>query len=136
MKLEIKIHQGIGDIYFDMPVEEVVDIMGQPEEVENIDNATDETTTVLRYDEGLTLFFEGENPLLSCIDISNEETTLYGKQLFTMNEKSIVKLMVDNGLFEQDVDDEDWGERRVTFNEGNIDFYFEDNQLMSVIIGK
>ena len=136
MKLEIKIHQGIGDIYFDMPVEEVVDIMGQPEEVENIDNATDETTTVLRYDEGLTLFFEGENPLLSCIDISNEETTLYGKQLFTMNEKSIVKLMVNNGLFEQDVDDEDWGERRVTFNEGNIDFYFEDNQLMSVIIGK
>ena len=26
--------------------------------------------------------------------------------------------------------------RRVTFNEGNIDFFLEDDELMSVIIGK
>ena len=136
MKLDIKIHKGIGDIYFDAPVEEVVTILGQPDEVENIDNAADESTTVLRYEEGLTLFFEGENPRLSCIDISCEETTLFGKKLFDMNEKDIVKLMVDNGMFEQDVDNEDWGERRVTFNEGNIDFYFDADELLSVIIGK
>ena len=136
MKLDIKIHQGIGDIRFDMPVEEVVAILGQPAEVENIDNAADESTTVLRYEEGLTLFFEGENPQLSCIDISCEEATLFSVPIFDLNEKEIVKLMVDNKLFEQDVDNEDWGERRVTFNEGNIDFYFENDELMSVIIGK
>ena len=43
--------------------------------------------------------------------------------------------MVENKYFEQDVDNEDWGERRVTFNEANIDFYFEDEELQSVIIG-
>lgn len=136
MNFDIKIKQGIGEITFDMPVEKVVEILGQPSQVETMDNATDETTTVLRYEETLTLFFEGENPILSCIDITNEEATLFGKEIFDLVEKDIVKLMVENNYHEQDVDNEEWGERRVTFNEGNIDFYLEDDELMSVIIGK
>ncbi len=136
MNFDIKIKQGIGEITFDMPVEKVVEILGQPSQVETMDNATDETTTVLRYEETLTLFFEGENPILSCIDITNEEATLFGKEIFDLGEKDIVKLMVENNYHEQDVDNEEWGERRVTFNEGNIDFYLEDDELMSVIIGK
>lgn len=136
MTLDIHIKQGIGDIKFDMPVEEVVSIMGKPDDVETIENALDETTTILRYTDMLTLFFEGDSPTLSCIDIAEEEATLFGKKVFDMGEKEIVKLMVDNHYFEQDVDNEDWGERRVTFNEGNIDFYFDKDELLSVIIGK
>ena len=136
MTFDIHIKQGIGDLKFDMPVEEVVAILGEADEVETIDNAVDETTTVLRYHESLTLFFEGYNPILSCIDITNEDATLFGKEIFDMNEKEIVRLMVDNHYFEQDVDNEVWGERRISFNEGNIDFFFEDDELMSVIIGK
>ena len=45
MSLEIKIQQGIGDITFDMPVEQVVALLGQPDEVECIDNMADEPTT-------------------------------------------------------------------------------------------
>ena len=56
--------------------------------------------------------------------------------LLPIEQKEIVRLMVDNHYFEQDVDNEVWGERRITFNEGNIDFFFEDDELMSVIIGK
>lgn len=119
-----------------MPVEKVVELLGDPSQVETIDNAADETTTVLRYEDSLTLFFEGDSPILSCIDITNEEATLFGKNIFDLGEKDIVRLMVDNNYLEQDVDNEEWGERRVTFNEGNIDFYLEDDELMSVIIGK
>lgn len=133
--MKITINEGIDTVKFNMPVEEVVAILGQANEVENIDNAADETTTVLRY-ENMTLFFEGENPTLSCIDITDEGTTLFEKKIFDMNEKEIVQLMVDNHYFEQDVDTEEWGERRVTFNEGNIDFFFEDDELMSVVFGK
>ena len=136
MTFDIHIKQGIGDLKFDMPVEEVVAILGEADEVETIDNAVDETTTVLRYHDSLTLFFEGDNPILSCIDITNEDATLFGKEIFDMNEKEIVRLMVDNHNFDQDVDNEEWGERRITFNEGNIDFFLEDDELMSVIIGK
>jgi len=136
MNHEIAIKQGYGDIRFDMPVEEVVALMGNPSEVENIDNAEGESTTVLRYDDRLTLFFEGENPTLACIDIYDDEATLFGKEVFDFNEKDIVQLMVANNYFEQDVENEDWGERRVTFGEGNIDFFFEDDEMVSIIIGK
>ena len=136
MKNNISLKQGYGDILFDMPVEEVVALLGKPSEVENIDNAEDESTTVLRYDDRLTLFFEGENPTLACIDIYDEEATLFGKEVFDLNEKELVQLMVANNYYEQDVENEDWGERRVTFGEGNIDFFFEDDEMVSIIIGK
>jgi hypothetical protein len=136
MEKTIKIKQGIGDIEFRMPVEEVVAKLGTADEVENIDNAADEPTTVLRYNDlGLTLFFEDENPVLACIDTCNEECTLFGAEVFDMGERAVVELMVKNGYTEQDVDDEDWGERRVSFPEANVDFYFEDDELMSIILG-
>lgn len=136
MNHNISLKQGYGDILFDMPVEEVVALIGNPTEVESIDNAEGESTTVLRYDEKLTLFFEGENPTLACIDIYDEEALLFNQEIFDLNEKELVQLMVANKYFEQDVENEDWGERRVTFGEGNIDFFFEDDEMVSIIIGK
>ena len=136
MNLDIKLKEGIGEIRYDMPVEQVVALWGEADEVESIDNAVDETTTVLHYGEEITLFFEGDNPTLSCIDISAKECRLFGEQVFEMTEKEIVKLIVGNNYFEQDVGNEDWGERRVTFNEGNIDFYFSKGVLVSILIGK
>ena len=44
-------------------------------------------------------------------------------------------MMVKNNYTEQDVDEEDWGERRVSFPEGNIDFYFDERELVSIIMG-
>ena len=136
MDFTIKLKKGLGEIEFGMPVEEVVRLLGTADEVENIDNAADESTTVLRYnDEGLTLFCEGDNPTLACIDVANEECTLFGQKVFDLDERDLVKLMVDNNYSEQDVDEEDWGERRVTFPEGNIDFYLDEDELISVILG-
>lgn len=136
MKMEIKIKQGLGELKFNMPVEEAVAMLGTANEVENIDNAADESTTVLRYtDMGLTLFFEGENPTLACIDVANEECTLLGEKVFDLDERQLVQLMVKNNYTEQDVDEEDWGERRVSFPEGNIDFYYDEGELVSIILG-
>lgn len=137
MNLTINIKQGLGDVRFNMPVEEVVALLGNADEVENIDNAADEPTTVLRYNNhGITLFFEGENPVLACIDVSNEECALFDKRIFDMNERQLVELMVANKYLEQDVDEEEWGERRVSFPEGNIDFFFNEGELVSIIIGQ
>jgi len=136
MGIEVLIKQGLGDIRFHMPVEDVVAMLGTADEVENIDNAADEPTTVLRYNFlGLTLFFEGENPELACIDTCNEDCTLLGEKVFSLDERALVQLMVKNGYTEQDVDEEDWGERRVSFPEGNVDFYFEDGEMTSIILG-
>lgn len=137
MKYDIKIKEGLGDIHFDMPIEEVVAVLGEPDEVETVDNATDETTTLLHYDDGdLTIFFEGESPTLQCIDISKTDSMLFGKPIFEFNEKEIVQLMVSNNYFEQDADEEAWGERRISFGEGNIDFFLEDDELVAIVYGK
>lgn len=136
MDTTINIKKGIDNILFGMPVEKVVALIGTADEVENIENAADEPTTVLRYNErGITLFFEGENPVLACADLTDEESTLFGEKVFDMDEPQIVALMLKNGYSEQDIDDEDWGERRVSFPEGNIDFYFDEGELVSIILG-
>ena len=136
MNFEIKIKEGLGDVRFGMTEAEVTAIMGRADGVEHIENAADEPTTVLHYDElGLTLFLEGDPQVLACIDIANEGCTLFGKEVYVLDERTLVKLMVDNNFAEQDVDEEDWGERRVTFTRGNIDFYFDDGQMTSIIMG-
>ena len=136
MEYTINIKEGLDEVQFGMPVEEVVALLGNADEVECVDNAADETTTILHYEEGaLTLFFEGENPTLECIDLSIEDATLFGENVFDMSEKEIVQLMVKNNYFEQDADEEAWGERRISFGEGNIDFFFEDDELLAVVFG-
>ena len=137
MEYTINIKEGLDEVQFGMPVEEVVALLGNADEVECVDNAADETTTILHYEEGaLTLFFEGENPTLECIDLSIEDATLFGENVFDMSEKEIVQLMVKNNYFEQDADEEAWGERRISFGEGNIDFFFEDDELLAVVYGR
>lgn len=136
MNLEIKIKEGLGDLRFGMTEEQIKAIMSRPDEVEHIENAADEPTTVMHYnDHGITLFLEDEPQVLACIDLANEQCTLFGKEIFVLDERELVKLMVANDLTEQDVDQEDWGERRVSFPQGNIDFYFADGEMTSIIMG-
>ena len=71
MNLEILIKQGIGDVRFGMTMAEAEKILGQPTETENIDDATGEQITVIHYDDQeLSLFFEGADKLLNCINES------------------------------------------------------------------
>ncbi|MBP5327190.1 MAG: hypothetical protein J6Y98_04685 [Bacteroidales bacterium] len=136
MNYEIKLRNGIGDILFGMPVEDVVQLMGEPDEVENFENALEAPTTLLHYGDNLRLFFEDESPTLQCIDISDESATLFGNKIFDMNEREIVRMMVDNGYYEQDADEEAWGERRISFGEGNVDFFFDNGNLSAIVYGK
>lgn len=137
MDFTIELKKGIGDLMFDMTLEEVKQILGEPTEMETIDNGMEEETLVLHYDDqSLTLFFEGETKLLNCIDTDNEDTVLFGQNIYTLTEKEITQLMIANNYFAEDIETESWGERRVTFIEGNIDFFFENDELMSVVFGK
>ena len=137
MDFTIELKKGIGNLMFDMTLDKVKQILGEPTEMETIDNGMEEETLVLHYDDqNLTLFFEGETKLLDCIDTDNEETILFGQKIYTMDEKEIAQLMISNNYFAEDIETESWGERRVTFIEGNIDFFFEKDELMSVVFGK
>ena len=47
MEYSIEIKKGLGSVLFGMPVEEVVALLGEAEEVECVDNAADETTVFI-----------------------------------------------------------------------------------------
>ena len=136
MNLEIKIKQGIGDVRFGMSIAEAEAILGQPTDYEDIDNGFDEALKVAHYDGlDMTLFFEGEVKTLNCIDIYNANATLFGEKIIGRTEREVVSLLVANKYYEQDIETEAWGERRVSFAEGNIDLFFADNRLASISIG-
>lgn len=134
--MEILLLEGLNELKFGDTPETVENTLGKPLEVENLgDEADEDLDTILwNYDkEGLTVFFEGKNNhVLSCFETDNEEVTLFGKKIFGLNEQEITALMKENGLSQIDSDEEEWGERRVSFDEGLIDFYFQDGKLVTV----
>ncbi len=136
IKLEIGLLDGLDELKFGDSPETVKNLLGEPVEIEDIGEEVDEDldTILWSYDElGLTVFFEGKNNhVLSCFETDNEETTLFGKKLFSLNEKQIIELMKENGLTMMDAEEEEWGEKRVSFDEALIDFYFQKDQLVTV----
>lgn len=136
LKLEIGLLDGLDELKFGDNPETVKNLLGEPIEIEDIGEEVDEDldTILWSYDElGLTVFFEGKNNhVLSCFETDNEETTLFGKKIFSLGENEIIELMKENGLTMIDSEEEEWGEKRVSFDEALIDFYFQKNELVTV----
>lgn len=135
--LEIKIHQGLGELYFGMSIEDAIQKLGKADDIEVLDEVEEIQTTVLHYsDLGLALFFDENAPVLKCIDIYNEDILLNGQSVFDKTQEEIVAIMKGLKFFEEDIEEETWGEKRVTFLDANIDFFFEEEELISIVFGK
>jgi hypothetical protein len=137
MKNEIILKEGFGELRFGMQINQVINLIGNPSEVEEIGEDLEMPATVLYYEEkGLSLFFENlDQEKLSCINIETEDILLFGKQIFGKTSKEIVELMRENKIFEQTMDKEEWGEERISYEEYAIDFFFLDDKLNSVTLG-
>jgi hypothetical protein len=137
MKNEIILKEGFGELRFGMQINQVINLIGNPSEVEEIGEDLEMPATVLYYEEkGLSLFFENlDQEKLSCINIETEDILLFGKQIFGKTSKEIVELMRENKIFEQTLDKEEWGEERISYEEYAIDFFFLDDKLNSVTLG-
>ena len=133
MNLQIILKKGLGDIKFGCTPEVVRALYGEPDEVEELESAIDGDveSIVWNYpDEGLNFFFDAANgePTLSTIESDNLETVLFNARIFNITRDNVVALMKENGYKDVDEDDETWGERRVTFEDAQIDFYFADQE--------
>lgn len=137
MKNEIILKEGFGELRFGMQINQVINLIGNPSEVEEIGEDLEMPATVLYYEEkGLSLFFENlDQEKLSCINIETEDILLFGKQIFGKTSKEIVELMRENKIFEQTMDKEEWGEERISYEEYAIDFFFLDDKLNSITLG-
>ena len=136
--LEIRPLIGFGELKFGTEQSAVENFFGEPEEIEDLPGEADESDAEVwnYWDEGHTIFFDKDQKnRCTCFETDNDETILYGKEVFKMTEKEVVDLMNANGYKELDVEDEEWGERRVSFTDAVIDFYFENDKLVSVSWG-
>ncbi|MEI6697026.1 MAG: hypothetical protein WCO13_13285 [Bacteroidota bacterium] len=134
---EIKLKKGLGEVNFGSSPEDVFKILGEPQEVENLEMDDDNETTITHYlDKELALFFiNSQKPCLECIESSNRDTILYDKKVFLLSECEIINLMKENAYDNYELETEVWGERRLTFEDAMIDFYFDDKHLSVISWG-
>jgi hypothetical protein len=137
MKLSIKIKEGLNDLPFHCSPEKVREVFSSPFESEELDNPVDGSleSLVWNYEEpSVNFFFDttGMEPSLMTIESEDIETELFGKKIFQLNLADILLLMKNNGYGEFEEEDETWGEHRITFDDAQLDFYFEQDELSLV----
>ncbi len=135
--LEIKPGVGINDLKFGKSIQDAVIFFGKPDDIQLLDEIEESKSTVYHYwENGFSLFFdEQKNQLFCCVEIDNKEAYLWGKQIFGLNEKQVLDLFKSKGYTLYESEFHEWGEKRLSFEEINMDFYFEKNKLVSINYG-
>ena len=136
--LEIKPVLGLSNLLFGASMSEVEKVFGKAEESELLDDIEDCQSTVWHFwENGFSLFFDESNNQLFCsVEIDNSDVVLWGQKIFSLNEKGIVELFKSKGFSVFETETHEWGEKRLSFDEVNIDFYFDKNKLSSINYGK
>lgn len=136
--IEIKPLVGINNIEFGMSVSKIVELAGKPDQVDNLTEDVDPLNIeMLHYDQAqVSLFVEGKHDLLlnSC-DSENPESEIFGQKLFKLKEKAIIQLFAENGYTEMETENEEWGEKRISFVDALVDLYFIGGKLISITWG-
>jgi hypothetical protein len=132
--LEIKLGIGLSALKFGESMAAAENIFGKPVEVQLIDDIEDFKTTLWHYwEDGFTLFFDEQNQhLLYSVEINNSASQLWQQPIFELKEKQIIELFKNNTILNHETEQQDWGEKRLSFDEVNVDFYFSSNKLVSI----
>ena len=134
LTLDIKPKEGFGELNFGDQTAKVVSMLGEAEELESIEDDDEFNTTILNYwKQGILVFFEGvEKSVLSCFETDNPESTLFGKRVFDLDEEQITALMEGKTYVVAETEEEKNGERRISYDDALIDFFFHEGELLAV----
>ncbi len=133
LTLDIKPKEGFGELNFGDDTDKVISMLGEAEELESIEDDDEFNTTILNYwEQGLSVFFEGvEKSVLSCFETDNPESILFGKMVFDLDEEQIITLMEEQAYEVAETEEEN-GERRISYDDALIDFFFNEGELLAV----
>ena len=135
-------NKGFGEFEFGIPMDTFVEKYGEPEEIDTVDEDEELNTLILHYwNKGFSLFFVGlSNPILAGVETDHLNTELYGEKIMGKSETDIVVLMEKNGQIdseegiEENVGDSH-NDRRLSYDESMMDFFFRDDQLVYMNFG-
>jgi hypothetical protein len=136
---EIALREGIGQLLFGMSDKEVIQLLGDPDERETVQDDEDEIGgTNLHYDNlGLSLSFEeGDDLTLTSISTTEKRYTVRGTELVGMAYDKFVDTEDDLELGPMGYDNitEEGGPKQVVleFLEQGISFWFDDDVLTEI----
>jgi hypothetical protein len=141
LTLEIKPLEGFGELEFGATKDEVFEYLGKPDEDEVFTDEEEGDTLVCHFwGKAVSAFFENlTDPVLNNLETDNPDATLFGKLIFTMKEDEVKQLMIANGFTEIDeevMESEEFdNEKRVSFDEAMVDFFFEEELLTAISWG-
>lgn len=138
-KIKILPMEGCNIIRFGASDNDVIEAIGEPDERETIDDE-DYNSEIWYYDEaGITLFLdemEDDGLLVSGIELEDMAIELEGSLIMGKSIDEIKKLATKLGYGEEDMETEEWGEIRLSYEDKLLDFYFDENKkLISVSLG-
>ncbi len=131
--LEIKPKIGFGEIEFGEYLDNIVSLLGEAEEIDSIEEDEEMNMLILHYWElGFSVIFEGAaKQIVSGFETDHPDATMFEKKVIGMSEQAIVKLMQENGLGEYETEMEEV-DKRISFDDEMLDFYFRDDKLVYV----
>jgi hypothetical protein len=134
---EIELGTGIGNIRFGYTMDQVRDIMGEPEEIEESDEDDEFEHKAWNYwEQGYSFFFDREDDYrLSCIQTENPEVLLFGQKVFDLTADEVKSLVQREGLTDFETEKLESGETRLSYEKEMIDLYLEDGRLLAINFG-
>jgi len=134
---DIRLGKGLGKIKFGLTMEEVEELLGAPEEVEESDEEDEFEHQAWNYwEEGYSLYFDKEDDYrLSCIETANREVQIWNERVFEMSKQQIIDLFADHGITNPEEEEAETGETRLSFEKEMVDLYFDEDQLIAINFG-
>jgi hypothetical protein len=131
--LEIGLKTGLNELKFGLTMDEVRKMLGNPDDTETLDDPEEKTEIWYYWEDGITVFFEMHGIMRCvCLETDNPDSVLLGKKISELKENDIVDLFKKNKYIEYEIEDEEWGERRISFDDAVVDIYFDKGEIVSV----
>ena len=131
--LEISLKKGLNELQFGLTMDEVKKIMGNPDDMETLDDPEEKTEVWYYWEDGITVFFEMHGIYKCvCLETDNPDSVLLGSKISDLKEGDIKELFEKNKYTEFETEDEEWGEKRISIDDAVVDIYFDKGAIVSV----
>jgi len=137
-KIEILPLIGVNELKFGNTKEEIIEVIGAADQFEIIEEEEEVFTEMYTYPKyQASLFFEGNETemIFTSCDTENRDIYLFGNKVFDMSEAEIKQMMKEHNFQDLEIEDEEWGEKRLSYLDAMMDFYFENEELVSITWG-